>query len=149
MQLIRSVPTAPPADVCREVADWFLHCAQPSMYIQNLAPERGGGRQGTAPAGSHPCLAYSPEPVLAEEDISKAGSLLWNVSAASRTFFKLNASLSQISNSQAFITHVYPEVPLLIAGNTSNLIINKGPRDQILKSTVMFSGFLRWNIVFH
>lgn len=107
MQLIESMSTAWPVDVCQEVADWFVHWAQSSISIQNLAPERGGGRQGTAPAGSHP-PAYSPEPVLAEEDISKAGSLLWNVSAAPRTFFKLNASLSQISNSQAFITQVYP-----------------------------------------
>lgn len=46
--------------------------------------------------------------------------------------------MSQIFISQAFITRVYSEVLLGIAGNTNNLIINKSPCDQILKSTAIF-----------
>lgn len=41
--------------------------------------------------------------------------------------------MSQIFISQAFIARVYPEILLVIVGNTTNLKINKSPCDQIEK----------------
>lgn len=136
--------------MCSEAAEWLEHQAQPSV---SWPQERECGWQEMAPVWSHPHLTSSPAPARAEEDINKADSLLCFVSqnvSISRTFFKQNASSSQTSDSQAFIIWVYPEVLLVtVSGNSSDLIINKGPCEQILKSTVIFSTILGWNIIFH